>query len=203
MMKLIPAALIAMFLVGCGSSTHLASPTLKNGAASAQSQAGVNRGIRGQFTYLFESLDADSDTFLSKDEMWGGSFQANTGVPADPAAASQNKAANMGTLDTNRDGKVTAKEFQNPGIVKAAATLYRYEIGKTFATLDLNGDRMLTAEEMGTKLTITFEEADLNHNEKVTLSELEDAVAEYSALGGGRREPATPPQPGTEPGGEG
>lgn len=195
MMKLIPAALVAIVLAGCGSSNGLLAPSMKSGVAKAQSSAGVNKAIRGQFTYLFEELDKDTDKFLSKDEMWAGNLQANTGVPRDEAAAAANRQANMATLDTNRDGKVSTREFQNPGIVKAITTLYRYEIGKTFAALDVDGDRNLTQDEMGDKVGITFAEADLNKNEKVTLSELEDALAELSALGGGRREPAPQPDP--------
>ena len=195
MMKLIPAVLVAAFLAGCGSSNGLLAPSLKSGVSKAQSSAGVNRAIRGQFTFLFEELDKDADKFLNKDEMWAGNFQANTGVPRDEAAAAQNRQANMATLDTNRDGKVSPREFQNPGIVKAITTLYRYEIGKTFASLDLDGDRNLNADEFGDKVGITFAEADLNKNEKVTLSELEDALADLSALGGGRREPLPQPDP--------
>lgn len=207
MMKLIPVALVAIALAGCGSSNGLLAPTMKGGMAKAQSATGVNKAIRGQFTYLFEELDKDTDKFLSKDEMWAGNLQANTGVPKDEAAALKNKEANMATLDTNRDGKVSSREFQNPGIVKSIVTLYRYEIGKTFAALDLDGDRILTQDEMGDKLGLTFAEADLNKNEKVTLSELEDALADLSALGGGRREPLPQPDPveppAPEPGNEG
>jgi Ca2+-binding EF-hand superfamily protein len=199
MKKILPLALAAVMLAGCGTANSLTGPRTVNGALSAQSKAGAEKGVRGMFKFVFHQVDADKNGYLTVEEMPAGVPATEPGAPpADPMPA---KKAMLDKLDTNKNGRVTITEFANKESIAEVTTQFRREVGRLFANLDLNGDRLLVPTEMPNG-PIPFEAADKNKNGKLTLSELEDGMAAVLAQGGGfGPTPVNPPapQPDTPP----
>lgn len=179
MTKLLPLALTALILTGCGNGMNLTGAKARTGATSAQSIAGVNKGVRNYFEAAFKAADTDESNSLSLAEiplaMPAVPGQA-TQTGADPAAQRLDL---MKRLDLNADGKVTYREFARPEFVNQSITIFRLVAGQAFVKMDVNGDRTLIPAE----LVVTdgaqydFDAYDKNSNGKLTLSEFEDGYA--------------------------
>jgi Ca2+-binding EF-hand superfamily protein len=202
MKKLLPVALMLSLLSGCGANHLVNGTSARSGYVSAQSKAGVEKGIRGMFHAAFKAADADHDNKLSPQEIPAnlptavGAGAAPTAL-VDPAAEDQARKELFAKLDLNKDGFVTYREFARPDAVQAAIVFYRSEVAKAFASLDKNGDHYLSANEVEGS-AFKFADLDLNKNGKVTLSEFEDAFVRV--LGGGP-DPVEPVTPAPAPAG--
>ncbi|MNS31729.1 transaldolase/EF-hand domain-containing protein [compost metagenome] len=193
MTKILPLALAAVLLAGCGATNGLTAANRAVGSAQALSKAGAEKGVRGMFRYYFAQADADKNGYLTVEEMPAGNAPAGApGEPAlDPLAA---KKAMFEKMDLNKNGRVTQNEFATKENVQQVTVMFRREVGKMFANLDLDGNRILVADEL-VDAVVSMEAADLNKNGKVTLSELEDAMGAVLAAGGGFGKPANPVAP--------
>lgn len=202
MKKLLPAVLALVLLSGCGASQSLTGArTLQPSQLGAKSKAGAEKGVRAIFKAAFVAADSNKNGYLSLDEM--PLTPPGLGAPAEvPADAKAVQKAMMEKLDLNKDNKVGYREFSRPDVLQPVLTIFRYEVGQTFAKLDRNGDRLLTANEFDGS-AFTLEKMDLSKNGKVTLSEFEDAFA--LTVGGGA-DPVDPtpvtPGPAPAPGGD-
>lgn len=76
-----------------------------------------------------------------------------TGVPnyIKPSAA----AATIGWLDANGDGRISQSEYSKAGMEQGLSSRV---IATDFAKLDLNGDGMLDAHEVGSGLSLQYNE---------------------------------------------
>jgi Ca2+-binding EF-hand superfamily protein len=207
MKKLMTSALMLALLSGCG--THALVGTARIGAnASAQSKAGVEKGIHAMFRAAFAAADKNEDKKLTLDEMpialpvapIPGTAPA---AELDPAAIQQAQKDMLARLDFNRDGVVTYREFARPDDQAQAMIFYRTEVAKLFNSMDKNGDHVLTANEVAGaplgpdgKPTFDMDFVDLNHNDKVTGSEFEDAFVRKFGQGA---DPVDPPAPAPAP----
>lgn len=206
MKKLLPAALLLTMLTGCGANHLPTASSLAGGAIAAQSKAVVEKGIHAMFKAAFVAADKNGDGKLSPDEM-PTALPAppvpgmDGDAPLDPASADAARQALFADLDFNKDGVVTFREFSRPDGVQAAINFYRTEVAKVFTGLDKNGDHVLTANELqGT--AFQMDDLDANMNDKVTLSEFENAFVKK--LGGGPDPvpapgPVNPPAPAPAP----
>ena len=206
MKNLLPLALAAVMLTGCGAGGAIGGTQARAGAIAAQSQAGVNKGVRAMFEAAFKAADTNEDEWLSLEEIAeamptvpGQGTRLPVGIPVDPSAARKEL---MARLDTNADGKVRYREFARPEFVKQATTIFRLVAGNLFVQMDVNADRSLVAPEVANAqfsytafrgLKFDFEALDRNGNERVTLSEFEDAYAAMLVAG---PDPVDPPAPG-------
>ncbi|MDB5099626.1 MAG: hypothetical protein JWM80_4047 [Cyanobacteria bacterium RYN_339] len=206
MKKLIMSALTLSLLSGCG--THALVGTARTGTAvNAQSKAGVEKGIHAMFRAAFVAADKNEDKKLTLEEMPIALPQAALPgqAPAlmlDPAAVQAAQKDMLARMDFNRDGVVTYREFARPDDQAQAMIFYRTEIAKLFAGLDKNGDHVLTANEVASapvgadgKPAFDMDFVDLNHNDKVTTSEFEDAFIRKFGQGADPVEPAPAPGP--------
>lgn len=209
MKKILPVALAAVLLTGCGAANSISAPRVQTGGVSALSKAVAEKAVRGMFRQFFNQADADKSGFLSVEEMPAAVGTTEPGEPVDPTPF---KKAMFEKLDVNKNGRVTFNEFASKDNVANITSQFRNQVGVTFARLDADGDRMLVASEMeSAPAPLTLEGADKNKNGKVTLSELENAMAAVLAAGGGfgpgpapappappAEEPATPAEPPAE-----
>jgi hypothetical protein len=197
MKKILPVALAAVLLAGCGSANSFSAPRVQTGGVSALSKAVAEKAVRGMFRQFFTQADADKSGFLSVEEMPAAVGTTEPGEPVDPMPF---KKAMFEKLDVNKNGRVTFNEFATKENVANITSQFRNQVGVTFARLDANGDRMLTAEEMeSAPAPLTLEGADKNKNGKVTLSELENAMSAVLAGGGGFGPAPAPAPPAEEP----
>jgi len=197
--RLIAAVLAASWLGGCGVGLGPVAMKGRPGAVRAQSYQGAAKGVRAMYLAAFKSADKDENGYLTLQEMMPAMPTQVGLAPTEPAKAAK---ALFDALDLNKDGKIRFREFTNPAVLQAAIATFRHEVGKAFAALDRNGDRVLIEAELA-KAPVTLEAGDRNKDGKLTISEFEDAFA--AALGQGA-EPVDPPaaEPPTpaEPGGE-
>jgi hypothetical protein len=194
-------------LSGCG--THTLVGAARVGApVSAQSKAGVEKGIHAMFRAAFEAADKNEDKKLSLDEMPIALPQApipgaQPSLLLDMAAIQAAQKDMLARLDFNRDGVVTYREFARPDDQAQAMIFYRTEVAKLFGSLDKNGDHVLTANEVAGapvgadgRAAFDMDYVDLNHNDKVTTSEFEDAFVRRFGQGPDPVDPApVPPAP--------
>jgi Ca2+-binding EF-hand superfamily protein len=206
MKKLLTSALLAAFLSGCGAHGVVGTARVSSTTA-AQSKAGVEKGIHAMFRAAFVAADKNEDKKLTVDEMPVALPQAPIpGAPVPPsldaAGLQQAQKDMLARLDFNRDGVVTYREFARPDDQAAAMIFYRTEIAKLFNTLDKNGDHALTENEVAGapvgpdgKPLFDMDFVDLNHNDKVTGSEFEDAILRKYGQGPDPAEPVPGPAP--------
>ncbi|MEB3328762.1 MAG: EF-hand domain-containing protein [Candidatus Sericytochromatia bacterium] len=197
--RLIAAVVAAAWLGGCGVGVGPGPAKGRSGQVGTNSYQGAARGVRAMYLAAFKSADKDENGYLTLQEMMPA-LPAHIGLaPTEPARAAK---ALFDALDLNKDGKVRFREFTNPQVLQAAIATFRHEVGKTFASLDRNGDRVLIEAEL-VKTPVTLEAADRNRDGKLTISEFEDAFAATLGQGPEPGEPPTaePPAP-AEPGGE-
>lgn len=195
--KILVAVVMASMLSACGVAMGPTAPKARVGAIGAQSYAGAAKGVRAMYLAAFKAADKDESGFLTLQEMMPALPTQVGQAPTEPAKAAK---ALFDSLDLNKDGKIRFREFSAPPVLKAAVEVFRHQVGKTFAALDLNGDRVLVEAELA-KSPITVEAGDRNKDGKLTISEFEDAFA--ATLGQGPEpvdppaaEPPAPAQPG-------
>jgi hypothetical protein len=194
MKKLFAALFVPVLLAGCGTSAGLYTPvSIHNTTMNARSAAGVSKGFKALFEATFNTLDKDQSGTLTLDELPPTLTIASKNLGGVDAKTTMNK------LDLNMDGKVTLREFERGDLQTPMINTFRYEMGLQFAKADVNGDRELTADEVSAMPNPpAFADLDLNSNNKVTLSEFEDAMIQIVANGGGTNGP-TPNPPAPQP----
>jgi Ca2+-binding EF-hand superfamily protein len=197
MKKLLSAALAFAMLTGCGVQGLNSAASMTQSQLAAQSKGKAEAGIRAMFKAAFKAADKKKNGKLTVDEM-PGAFPVAV-LPGQPApAVSADAKALFAKLDTKKKGYVTYREFCGKENEATVLMMFRNEVGIEFATLDKNGDRVLTAEELvGTPYgAMTL---DHNKNGKVTESEFENAFAATLAAGSEPVDPNAPPAPPAPP----
>lgn len=184
--KFLTAVVAASLLSACGVTAGPALNKARSAAMTAKSYAGAAKGVRAMYLAAFKSADKDENGYLTLQEMMPALPTQVGQAPTEPARAAK---ALFDSLDLNKDGKIRFREFSAPPVLKAAVEVFRHQVGKTFAALDLNGDRVLVEAELA-KSAITVDSGDRNKDGKLTISEFEDAFA--ATLGQGP-EPVDPP----------
>jgi Ca2+-binding EF-hand superfamily protein len=182
----IAAVVAASWLAGCGVGLGPVAVKGRAGQVGLSSYQGAAKGVRAMYLAAFKSADKDENGFLTLQEMMPAMPTQIGLAPTEPAKAAK---ALFDALDLNKDGKIRFREFTSPQVLQAAIATFRHEVGKTFAALDRNGDRVLSEAELA-KTPVTIEAADRNKDGKLTISEFEDAFA--ATLGQGA-EPVDPP----------
>ncbi|MEB3195918.1 MAG: EF-hand domain-containing protein [Candidatus Sericytochromatia bacterium] len=185
-LQAITAFITLVTLTGCGLQPYSSSASTRVGMVRSQSLAGATKGVRAMYLAAFKSADKDENGYLTIQEMMPALPNPPQFAPNETLKAAK---ALFDSLDLNKDGKIRFREFTAPPVMKAAVTVFRHEVGKTFAALDLNGDRLLEASELA-KSPVVLASGDKNQNGSLTLSEFEDAFA--ATLGQGA-EPVDPP----------
>jgi Ca2+-binding EF-hand superfamily protein len=176
MKKLLPLVLATTLLAGCGAPALTTARTV-SGNVSAQSKAGVEKAVMGMYKNLFAKADADKNGYLTVAELPQMIINTVDGSVTD--GSPDDREAAMAVLDVNKNGRVTFNEFASKAQRTQVVEQYRAVMGRLFAQLDTNGDRLLFEKELGNG-TLTMAMVDLNQNGKVTLSEFEDGVAQAS-----------------------
>jgi hypothetical protein len=191
MKKLIPAFVALAMLTGCG--THgLAGATSVNAAAvEAQSKAAVEKAVHAMFRAAFKAADKNGDKKLTIEEMPG--LLPTPAVPGVEAAPSDDAKAMFAKLDANKDGHIGFREFASKDNQATALGVFRAAVGKKFAELDKNGDRVLTEDELkGTEYDIAKIDAG-KKNGKISISEFENGFAAAQSQGPDPVDPPAPP----------
>jgi Ca2+-binding EF-hand superfamily protein len=185
MKKLLCAGLAAGMLSACnGAAPMLAAAPVMQQPVQAQSDAGVRNAIKTTFELNFQSMDKNKDGFLSAED---GSFSAE-----------------IGKADTDKDSKVSLKEFlyANGKVGKSAFQFIKNLAYQSYTQLDANHDGFFTVDELQAQLktlpsgaqsvhSTLFFTADKNRDRRLTLSEYED-VAAWTLVGSMTGSPVAP-----------
>jgi len=168
--RFVTAASVLVLLSGCGVPGGMIAPrqsaqaTLE--AQSKTSLAKLETGVRAYYKGVFQKLDLNQNAYLTKDE----------------SRSAHLSDAGFDQVDANLDGKISFTEFVSKPL-KPATMLVHSQLLQGFIKADQDGDLELTASEMAEPLFVTFEEADLNKNGKLTFPELEEAVGKAFSSG--------------------